>query len=97
MSCHCPLNNSEADLERTEDEVEKKGVVVGGEGEASDDTEGSATEQREGRGRVAAAEGRAAAAEERAAAEARGEGWSLGPSNGHGHPPHRAEMSCHSR
>ena len=28
--CHCPLNNSEADLERTEDEVEKKGVVVGG-------------------------------------------------------------------
>ena len=47
--------------------------------------------------RAAAAEGRAAAAEERAAAEARGEGWSLGPSNGHGHPPHRAEMSCHSR
>ena len=29
MSCHCPLNNSEADLERTEDEVEKKGVVPG--------------------------------------------------------------------
>ena len=43
--CHCPLNNSEADLERTEDEVEKKGVVPGDERKASDDTEGGATEQ----------------------------------------------------
>ena len=34
MSCHCPLNNSEADLERTEDEVEKNGVVLGDEGKA---------------------------------------------------------------
>ena len=95
MSCHCPLNNSEADLERTEDEVEKKGVVLGGEGEASDDTEGSATEQREGRGPLPPSA--PTPIDTYFTPEARGEGWSLGPSNGHGHPPHRAEMSCHSR
>lgn len=41
MSCHCPLNNSEGDLERTEDEVETQGVVPGDEGKAVDDTEGA--------------------------------------------------------
>ena len=31
MSCHCLLNSSDADLERIEDEVEKKGIASGGE------------------------------------------------------------------